>query len=217
MSLDTYANLKLEIADWLDRSDLTDQIDTFIDLAEARHKREIRFREILTRATLSISDGDRYVSLPADFLDIKFLRILIPDAGTAGRRYYPDLEQKSIADLTDLSVNDERRPMAYSIHAQIEFDSEADQDYTGEIFYYIEMTALSDGNTSNELLAKAPDCYLYGALAATSPFLMNDERLVVWENLYRQARDSLNESEIQNRHAGPMISRVPNIPRRAFQ
>ena len=34
MSLDTYANLKLEIIDWSHRDDLDLKIDTFIEMAE---------------------------------------------------------------------------------------------------------------------------------------------------------------------------------------
>ena len=48
MALDTYANLKTEIANYLNRSDLTEHLDTFIDLAEARHSRDLRVREMET-------------------------------------------------------------------------------------------------------------------------------------------------------------------------
>ena len=42
MALDTYANLKTAIADFLNRDDLTSSIDDFIDLAEAQMNREVR-------------------------------------------------------------------------------------------------------------------------------------------------------------------------------
>lgn len=217
MALDSYSNLKTAIADWLDRSDLTDQIDDFIDLAEARMGRELRYREILVHDTaFAIADGDRYLALPADFQDIKLFRIIIPNAGTAGVRFYPDFDQVSMAEMTDRSTNDIRRPGVYAVHTQIELDAEADQAYTGELFYYKAVTALSDGNTSNEHLVKAPDCYLFGSLAASAPFLMNDERVNLWETLYAQARDTINEAFVRNNSAGPMVAKVQNIPRRAI-
>ena len=40
MAITNYSELKSAIADWLDRTDLTDQIPDFITLAEARHKRD---------------------------------------------------------------------------------------------------------------------------------------------------------------------------------
>ena len=42
MAISTYAELKTSIANWLDRSDLTDVIPDFIALAETRHKRDFR-------------------------------------------------------------------------------------------------------------------------------------------------------------------------------
>jgi len=207
--LDSYSGLKTEIATWLDRDDLATEIDTFIDLAEVRHARDIRLRDTLTRADLTISDGDRYVDLPADFLDIKSLRLLIPNV-SYGVRYYPNFHQVNIDQITEASRNEAHTPTMFAIHDQIEFDFEADQDYTAEIFYYTTVTPLSDANTSNEILVKAPDAYLYGALAATAPFLMNDERVAVWEGLYNSAVQRILADEIQNRKAGPLITRVAN-------
>jgi hypothetical protein len=49
MALDTYANLKTAIADWLNRSDLGTVVDDFIDAAEAKFKRnEALWEEIET-------------------------------------------------------------------------------------------------------------------------------------------------------------------------
>ena len=74
MALDNYTNLKTAIADHLDRSDLTSSIDDFIDIAEARFKREIRIQEMLTRESIVVDD--RYVDLPIGFLEAKTVRLL---------------------------------------------------------------------------------------------------------------------------------------------
>lgn len=204
MALDSYSNLKTAILDHLEQSDLSDQVDDFIDIAEARHKREVRIREMLSRSTLAIADGDRYVNLPSDFLAMKYLRILNPTTG-AVNRYLPAPRQITEDEMAGKSTNCERAPKYYAIHAQIEFDSEADQAYTGEIFYYTELDALSDANTTNSLLDRAPDVYLYAALSASAPFLLNDERIPVWESLYEKARDSLNLSQKQAIKSGPQV------------
>ena len=49
MALDTYSNLKTEIASYLNRDDLTTNIDTFIDLAESRHAKDLRLREMAVK------------------------------------------------------------------------------------------------------------------------------------------------------------------------
>lgn len=210
MSLDTYAGLKAAIADYLDRDDLTDQIDDFIDIAESAHRDEVRFREILERGTLTFSDGDRTVALPADFAAMKYIRLLNPTSG-ASRRYLPRLTQLSEDELTDLSSNDEGPPKYFAVEEQIEFDCEADQDYTGDILYYKQMTALSDANTSNELLVRAPELYLYGALKNSAPFLLEDERIGTWQNLYGQALDRVNMSAKTDYRSGPQVARVKGV------
>lgn len=207
MALGTYADLKVSIIDHLERSDLADHVKDFIVIAESRHAREIRIRDMLQRSTLSISLGDQYIDLPADFLDLKYLRVQVPTT-TSGRSFIRDLMQVNIHELTQHSVKDSACPRRFAVHSQIELDTIADQAYTGEIFYYASIDALSDSNTSNELLAKAPDVYLYASLSAAAPFLMHDERIPVWESLYQAARDGLNRSEQENRRGGPLVSRV---------
>ncbi len=214
MALDTYDNLKLELADWIDRDDLATQIDTFIDIAEARHKREIRARSMLVHdAAFAIAINLRSVAYPPDFNDIKHMRLLIPDAGQAGRRYYPDFDYVTTTEMSDRSRNDLRRPCVYTAHTAIEFDSETDRAYTAELFYYKKLTALSGADQTNALLTDAPDAYLYGALAATAPFLLNDERVQVWEGLYTNVRDTLNAHEIASTRSGPLVDKLQNIPR----
>jgi len=213
MSLDTYANLKTELATWLDRDDLTDNIDTFIDIAEARHRREIRTRAMLVHdVAFTIAINARYVAFPADFVDIKHLRIIIPTV-TTGRRYYPDLDYVTTAEMSDRSSNNLYRPSSYTVHTQIEFDTEPDQAYVGEMFYYAKLTALDGSNTTNSLLDDNPDAYLYGALAASAPFLLHDERVQLWETLYADVRDRLNAAEIENKMPGPLVSKIQNVPR----
>jgi hypothetical protein len=66
----------------------------------------------------------------------------------------------------------------------LEFIPTPDTTYDGELTYYAKIPSLSDSNTSNWLLAYAPDLYLYGALVEAEPYLKNDERIAVWGELY---------------------------------
>ena len=206
MAIGTYSELQTAVANWLDRADLTSRIPEFIQLAEARIKAEVRIREMLERADLAIADGDRYVTLPTDFLDHKYLRLKIPDV-TTGRRYYPDITEVSIHELTLKSVNDARTPQFYAIHETLEIDSEADQAYTAEIYYYKHIVALATTST-NVLLTRSPNVYLFASLAEAAPFLMGDERVPLWEGKYTQTRDALNKSQLASRRGGPLVSRI---------
>lgn len=197
MPLDTYDDLKASIATHLDRDDLTDQIPEFIALAEARHKRDIRLREMLTRDSLSVDS--RYVSLPDGFLEAQTLRLLTNPV--------TPLSLISINEMTLRRRDGSGKPSYYAIHSQFEFDVDPDSSYSGEIVFYKSLAPLADDNQSNALLVRAPDAYLYGALSATAPFLMNDERLQIWNSLYRQAVDGLSQATNQGRYVGPLVSR----------
>jgi hypothetical protein len=199
MSLDTYANLKAEIADWLDRDDLTARIDTFIDLAEAKHAREIRVRAMLRRATASTTTGTKFLALPAGYRGMKILRLLTDPVSV--------LEQVNETELT-LRLLPTGKPEFFNIHEEIEFNRVPDDEYEAEMIYYCKLVALSDDNTSNWILANAPDLYLYGALSAAEPFLDNDERLNTWRQLYNDAASAINLEDQRSRTSGTLIART---------
>jgi hypothetical protein len=77
------------------------------------------------------------------------------------------------------------KPQYYTVVGnQLEFIPTPDSEYQGELTYYAKIPPLSDSNTSNWLLAYAPDLYLYGALVEAEPYLKNDERVALWGELY---------------------------------
>lgn len=196
MSLTTYDGLKQAISDHLDRDDLDAYVDDFIDIAEARHKREVRFREMLVRCPLTIVN--RYTDLPSGFLEGKVLRLLTNPPWK--------LEYVNVDVMTSNRREVSARPFCFTVNDQIEVDSIPDQPYNAEMVFFKTLTPLSDNNSTNKLLERAPDVYLYSSLAASAPFLMNDERIDLWNSLYANARDSLNE--LDAKPVGPVITKL---------
>jgi hypothetical protein len=198
MALGTYSDLKTSILTFLDRDDLSGNVDDFIDLAEARHKREIVIRAMLARSQATLAS--RFMSLPTRFNKMKTLRLLT----------------NPVTVLTELNLDNMNRerdevtgkPSFFTVHEEIEFNVTPDDSYTAEIIYYADFVPLDDTNTTNGLLTRAPDAYLYGALVASSPFLASDERIQTWEALYGAARDGLLISDRQARVGTALTSRV---------
>lgn len=197
MSLSNYTELQYAIADYLD-DDLTDQAKDFIRLAEARHRREIRMREMVKREALTVNA--RYVSFPAGYLEARNIRLLTNPMTV--------LSELSVHEMNRRRRETTGKPAFFTMHEQIEFDVSPDQSYNGEIIFYKAVDRLSDSVATNAILDVAPDAYLYGALLASAPFLLNDERVQLWGTLYAQARDSLNETAKASRRTGPLVSRV---------
>ena len=74
MALSTFSELKTEIANYVDRSDLTDQIPTFIKLAEARINRLLRVRIMETVKIISLISGVKRYPLPSDYLQLRTIQ-----------------------------------------------------------------------------------------------------------------------------------------------
>jgi len=71
MALSTYAELKTSIANWLNRSDLTDEIaNDFIKLVESEYNSKFRIRKMLTSDTSFTIDSE-LEALPTGFLQVR--------------------------------------------------------------------------------------------------------------------------------------------------
>jgi hypothetical protein len=104
------------------------------------------------------------------------------------------------------------KPRFYTIVGnQFEFIPTPDAEYFAELTYYAKIPPLSDSNTSNWLLAYAPDLYLYGALIEAEPYLKNDERIGVWGELYLRA---INEIEVADERAS--VASTPLVRARSL-
>lgn len=186
MSVSTFAELKTNIADFLNRDDLTSAIPTFIALAEAQINRDLRHWKMKARTTFTIDQ--EYEDLPSDWLEtVSF---------NAGNKYPLKLaSRETIADKRMSSEDTAGTPQYYAhVADKFEFYPTPDDTYTGDLLYYQRVPALSDSNTSNWLLTDSPDIYLYGSLIHTAPYLQEDGRAATWAQLYGAAVQKLNLS-----------------------
>lgn len=199
MSITTYAELQTAIADTLRRTDMTDTITTFIDLAEADMQRRVRSYRMEARATLSLDA--QYVDLPADWVETVRMRT----TGSEGQAITL-LDADSMANMRTANADTGGRPVHYSLSAgQLELFPSPDETYSADLLYIAKIPALADDNTSNWVLANFPDAYLYGALIHTAPYLMEDERLTTWAALHKAAIDAINGESFAAKHSGSGI------------
>jgi len=195
------ATLKSSISGWLNRSDLDEYIPQFIQLAESDFNNRLRTREMIKRATASLTT--EYVPIPAGMLQIRNIQL-----NTDPQRL---LEYKTPEELDELALTYTTvgRPVYYTLLGEaIQVKPAPDTTYTVEVAYYNEIPALTDSNSSNWLLSKSPNIYLYSALYHSASFLMADERIPVWERLMNTAIETLNYSDQLSKYSGvaPKIS-----------
>lgn len=206
MALDTYANLKTEIANYLNRTDLTEYLDTFIDLAEARHSRDLRLREMETvDTTINTVSGTQSYDLPTGYLEMRYVlyqsspyKFLYFMAPPDFFRVYNDGEASG-------------SPTYYTIVGdKIYLGPKPDAAKVLELGFFKRPTALSVTNTTNEILINFPDLYLYASLAESAPFLVQDERLAIWAQLYKEAVKTANESAQRGRESSAPLQMSTN-------
>jgi hypothetical protein len=199
----TYSELKTNIANYLNRSDLTTEIDIFIDNTEAELNRRLRVADMIKRATAT-ADA-QYLSLPTDWLEAVNVEITSND--------FRPLMQMSIESLDvyrKANNNITGQPIYFAlVDNTMELAPTPDAEYTLQLTYYSKIDALSDSNTSNFVLASHPDIYLYGSLKHASVFLMEDERAPLFN---AQFEKSLEELRLQQERAE--FAKGSLIPRR---
>tara|TARA_R100001460_G_scaffold22884_4_gene46483 strand:+ start:585 stop:1211 length:627 start_codon:yes stop_codon:yes gene_type:complete len=196
MAISNYSELKSAIADWLDRTDLDEKIPNFISLAETRHKRDFKIRRMETRVTASTIADSEYYSLPDNYVAMRNIQ-LNTDPKTSLEYLTPEQMDRIHAGSS------KGKPKAFSIIGNnIQIRPIPDGVYQIEILYFKHFAALSDSNTTNDMLTHHPDAYLYGALVEAEPYLQNDKRIQVWSSYYDRAKNDIITSNERDRHSG---------------
>ena len=217
MAINTYATLQTAVANWLDRSDLTDRIPEFIALAEARMNRTLRLALMLNvdQTTLggatALVAGTRDYALPSGYLQMLDFHLRTSPITT-------------LSYLTPENMNrmwagsQGGKPLAYTIFSDnasgtpiksVRLGPAPDSAYDYSIMFYKKIDALSVTNTTEAMLTDNPDVYLYGALLEAEPFLMNDQRVQLWATAFQESMRALQEQDNKDRHSGSAM-RVMN-------
>ena len=205
MAISTYDTLKSGIADFLNRDDLTSVIPTFIDLASAQINRDIRHWKMEKRVTLTATDG--LVTLPSDWLGTIEVDHIDSDTDAFKRH----LELLSDGEFSDRRYNSNEAagdPVGFRHAAsKIEIFPRSGTPKV-ELRYMAKAQAVSEQYASNFILTDHPDVYLYGSLLHSAPYLVDDQRVAVWAQLYGAAVQRVNqESETSKVSASTLTMR----------
>jgi len=206
MSFATYSDLQASVADFLNRADLTAVIPDFITLAEAQFNRQLRTHDMVKRATSTVEED--YFSVPTDWLETN---VLVCNGTKTFPMQYVDYER--LNELKGLSLTGDPRFYTmvdgkFLIYPAASSTAPANL----ELSYIGKIPALSVTNTTNWLLTKSPDLYLYGTLVQAEPYLKNDERAGIWAAAMQNSLENMRmEGERSKRPSGGL-----NATRRSF-
>lgn len=209
MALDTYANLKISVANWLNRDDLTAQVPDFIAMAEAQVSRRLvkdgPVLDMLAKETISVDD--EFVDVPSSFMGVVSIKL---DGSTVPLKFV------SPEALDDFKTNNPSRSGSPSHFALVgreyQFWPWSGVTIAGQQKYWQRIPALSDGAPTNWLLNLHPDAYLYGALLQAAPYLDDDGRTETWAALFTNVLTDICAADKVTSRAPRMDGPRPQIP-----
>lgn len=215
MSISAYAELRSAIADWLARPDdptVAAVAPDLIRLCESRinygsgepgdplYSPPLRMRAMETRATTTFTSA--YVTLPADFLELRAIEVNGVPLGYMTPPHFGDIAEAQQAGV----------PRFYTIigrELRLGPAPTVEKPLTAELFYYAKVPALSDANPTNWLLEASPSAYLYGALVEAAPYIGDDQRMALWFSLFAAALKGLQGAERRAAHGGAPLVMQP--------
>jgi hypothetical protein len=199
----TFTTLKQDVQRYLERGAtlagdpiVFEQIPRLINLAERRIARELKIQGFINVVTTQVNVGSSVVPKPDRWRDT--VSVFIGTGATNNSRtalylrsydylrsYWPDATQTG-------------QPVFYADYDYNHWlvAPTPDADYPLEILYYQLPPLLDEEAQTNWLTENAPEILLYGALLEATPFLKNDERIPVWQNMYDRAAAMLNGEDL---------------------
>lgn len=184
---DSWANLQTVVAAELNRQDLADQIPVFIRLAESAIERQLRVPDMVNRAYATAAAAS--IPVPDDFLEMRYMTYRTPTVGGA-------MEYLSNEDFKRKEFENYTGSSRYFTIVGKQIDllpaPSAGASIEVEMAYYQTIPRLSGTTTTNWLLNKHPDLYLYATLMQSAPWLIEDERIGTWTSIAGGIVESIN-------------------------
>jgi hypothetical protein len=184
-----YSQLQSRIAQWLNRTDMTAVIPTFISMTEEKLNRQLRVRamEVALPETPIV---DNKITLPANTADVK---VLWPST-------YPNTPLKAQALESVIGSGLGASPTMYA-HTGDQLQFNGGGSVAGVLYQRI--PAIATANT-NWLSLSAPSVYLFGGMAEALMYMGGDPS--IWSQRYVNVVDELIGND--QRYSGPLVVRA---------
>jgi hypothetical protein len=196
----TFTTLQQDIRRYLERgftlaSDaiVYEQIPRLINLAERRIARELKVQGLINVVSSTMQAGlavypkpDRWrTTVSFNYgIDNQYQQ-LFPRSYEYVRSYWPNRDETGV-------------PLFYADYDYNNWivSPTPDQAYPFEVLVYQLLPLLDDANQTNWLTEYAPQVLLYASLLEATPFLKNDERIGVWQQMYDRSAQALNGEDL---------------------
>jgi hypothetical protein len=199
----TFTTLQQDVRRYLERgttyaSDpvVFEQIPRLINLAERRIARELKIQGFINVVSGTLQSGVSVYPKPDRWRDTVSINIGTGVNNNTRKVLFARAYEYLLSYWPDRTATDQ--PIFYSEYDYTHWliAPTPNADYPFEVLYYELPPLLDDVVQTNWLTDYAPQLLLYGTLLEATPFLKNDERIPVWQNMYDRAAAMLNGEDL---------------------
>ena len=199
----TFTTLQEDVRRYLERGNsyasdpvVYEQIPRLINLAERRISRELKVQGFINVVTGTLAVGQAVYPKPDRWRDTVSVNIGTGAQNNTRKVVFSRAYEYLLSYWPDRTATEE--PIFYSDYDYNHWliAPTPDAEYPFEILYYEIPPLLDDVVQTNWLTDFAPQLLLYGTLLEATPFLKNDERIPVWQQMYDRAAAMLNGEDL---------------------
>lgn len=199
----TFTTLQEDVRRYLERGNsyasdpvVYEQIPRLINLAERRISRELKVQGFINVVTGTLAVGQAVYPKPDRWRDTVSVNIGTGAQNNTRKVVFARAYEYLLSYWPDRTATEE--PIFYSDYDYNHWliAPTPDAEYPFEILYYEIPPLLDDVVQTNWLTDFAPQLLLYGTLLEATPFLKNDERIPVWQQMYDRAAAMLNGEDL---------------------
>lgn len=195
MSITTYSELQTAIIAWSHRSGLDVFVPDFIALAEAKFNRLLRTRDMETTASITPASG--VGALPTGYLE--FRRVYINSTPVVELEYLSPENFYLKFPKTAVEISDTSR--YFTIEGSNIILSNLTTDTDLSVLYYQSIPNLAT-NTTNWLLTKHPDLYLYASMIELCDYIQDTNDAAKWTQKAIALIADITQSDYSGKHSG---------------
>jgi hypothetical protein len=198
----SYATLQEAVAGLLHRpndTNLTGNLPLFVQLCEADLNDRLLLKDMESDEALTLTTSQNYVALPTGFVSPIAFWLVIAGLRTPLQfilahelPYHTDATQPSVVAVDG---------------ANLRFDCPAGDNYSA-FLRCVKRSNLSVSTTTNALLLKRPDVYVFGTLKQACLWINDDANAQKWGAMYENAIKGLKAADSRNRSVAPLRSEL---------
>lgn len=200
------------VKDFLDIDDLSDdRIQTFLSLGQTRLNRELNSQWMEAEAPLTVATFGVAIPIMTSIPDFNRILLVTPNTGSEPLDVVAYNEYKKLVALNSAGA---APPINYAIQNQLLYVYP--YPGVGDIFnisYYMMVPELSLAISTNIFTDHHPDALLYASCLEGARFIVEDERIPIWNNAYNLALDTSNNVAKNAKMGSTPLKRQINLYR----